>query len=98
MSGPVIFVWTMLAAFAASIILGVVTTRRCISLLLSLLLGVVTALLRIRYDPGPAALPGLVGYPLMCMGLNRLGAFIRRIIRRRRDKVTGVKGTNVSSP
>ena len=89
MAGPLVFARIMVAAFAASVVVGVVTGRRSISLLLSLLFGVATALLRIKYDPGPAALPGLVGYPLMCMGLSRLGAFVRHKSRRGPDKASG---------
>ena len=88
MTEPISSVWTMLADFAASITVGLVVARRSIGLLLSLVLGVVTSLVRIKYDPGPPALPGLVGYPLMCMGLNRLGAFVRHKIRPSRDKAT----------
>ena len=86
MSGPVLSVSVMLATLAASIIVGLAVGRKSVSLLMSFLFGVVTALVRIQYDPDPAALPGLVGYPLMCMVLNRLGGLLRRRIRLARKK------------
>ncbi len=78
--GEKFFVLAMLAAFAASIIVGVLIRCKSISLVLSLLFGVVTAILCIRYVGGPPALPGIVAYPLMCMGLNRLSASVRQRI------------------
>ena len=86
MSDPVFFSKAMLVAFGASIILGGVIVRRSISLGSSLLLGLVTALLRAQYDPSPAVVVGFVGYPWICMWLNRLGALLRRKIFSRPEK------------
>ena len=81
MSGPTLSVCVLLAALCASAIIGLLIIRTPISLLISGVFGITTAVVRGYYDPHPAVLPGFVGYPLMCMGMNRFGAFLHRWIR-----------------
>lgn len=78
---PVIYVYVLLAALGASSVVGLVIGRKSVNLLISLVFGIAIWVARIKYDPDPAALPGFVGYPLMCIGMNRLGGSLRRRIR-----------------
>ena len=78
MTGPILSVSVLLGCLVASAIAGVVIRRKPISLLISSVFGLVTAIVRIQYDPDPAAAPGLVGYPVMCMFMNGLGRLLWR--------------------
>ena len=45
-------------------------------MLLSVVLGLVSAIVRIRVDPDPPGAPGLVGFPLICLLLHGIGRFL----------------------
>ncbi len=78
MPGEVLMFYLWLATLGISLLLGILPLRARMQNIIGIVTGLAVDLARIHLDPGPAILPGIVGYPLMNMGASWLGRIIRR--------------------
>lgn len=77
-----LFLWfhalCLLTAFGLGIVAGARRPARAISVALGVALGIANVRFSIS---GASAMPGLVGYPLICYVLSRFGTFLRGKLR-----------------
>lgn len=70
--------WAMLIAIACVFVTGLLLRWGWLNLLISIILGIGVAVMRVLYDPDPPAAPACVVFPLVFVGVSRLGAAVRR--------------------
>ncbi len=86
-----LYLYPPLVCAVASLMVGLILGCRWLSLLLSLMFGVIIAICIMAYDPSSSPLY-IVAYPTICYILYQLGAFVRYLIRFLRSRLSNAKG------
>ena len=85
MSGDEVYVYSFAASLAATFAVGTISLDKGWQTSIDWVLGLVTALVRLRFALGPPALMGFVGYPLMYMVSSGVGRYVRVKLKRERQ-------------